>query len=294
MTRDRTTDSSETAPAVARRRRRGAAACWSGLACPLVAPDGSAPLVCWAGVVGGAGDRRVVAVLQPRALVRAPGRHRPDGRRGVRDVAPRPRVDRGAGCWLMFLCCPVPGPRARRVGGRQPPPLRRTRRAALVATILLACGALDARPDRWHQRRRRCAIPLAVDADSRGTPSRPGWPASLRQPPGSRPASRRFRRRRQPAKIPDKPARRSGRRTSPRRRGLFRQRRRSRVAGLSRTRPRRHRSRRADRDRLGEVAAGRAVAPADRTGLVVLRRRTATSSTRRSSAVTTRSSPATT
>ena len=36
---------------------------------------------------------------------------------------------------------------------------------------------------------------------------------------------------------------------------------------------RRHRSRRADRDRLVQVAAGRAVAPADRTGLVVLRRR---------------------
>ena len=46
---------------------------------------------------------------------------------------------------------------------------------------------------------------------------------------------------------------------------------RRRLARLSRTRSRRHRSRRTDRDRLVSVAAGRAVAPADRTGLVVVR-----------------------
>jgi len=43
------------------------------------------------------------------------------------------------------------------------------------------------------------------------------------------------------------------------------------LARLSRTWARRCRSRRAYRDRLGGIAAGRAVAPADRTGLVVLR-----------------------
>ena len=46
----------------------------------------------------------------------------------------------------------------------------------------------------------------------------------------------------------------------------------ARLAGLSRTRARRHHSRRADRNRLVDVAAGRALAPADRTWLVVLRR----------------------
>ena len=48
---------------------------------------------------------------------------------------------------------------------------------------------------------------------------------------------------------------------------------RSRVARLSRTQPRRHRSRRADRDRLGEVAARRAMAARGRAGMVVVRRR---------------------
>ena len=46
----------------------------------------------------------------------------------------------------------------------------------------------------------------------------------------------------------------------------------SRMAGLSRTRARQHHSRRADRNGLVEVASGRALAPADRTWLVVLRR----------------------
>ena len=44
-----------------------------------------------------------------------------------------------------------------------------------------------------------------------------------------------------------------------------------RVAGLSRARARQRRSRRADRDGLDEVAAGRDLAPADRTGMVILR-----------------------
>ena len=61
---------------------------------PLALPDAGA-----VGVIGGvacaAGGRRVVAVLQPGALVRAPGRDCPDGHRARRDVAPRPRVDRG-------------------------------------------------------------------------------------------------------------------------------------------------------------------------------------------------------
>src|SRR4029077_16293696 len=43
------------------------------------------------------------------------------------------------------------------------------------------------------------------------------------------------------------------------------------LARLSRTRSRRQRSRRTDSDRLVSVSAGRAVAPADRTGLVVVR-----------------------
>ena len=51
------------------------------------------------------GCRRVVGVLQPGALVRAPGRHRPDDRRAVRDMAPRPRVDCDG---LMGLLSPTP------------------------------------------------------------------------------------------------------------------------------------------------------------------------------------------
>ena len=47
----------------------------------------------------------------------------------------------------------------------------------------------------------------------------------------------------------------------------------SRVAWLSRTRARQASSRRADRDGLVAIAAGRDVAPANRTGLVVVRRR---------------------
>src|SRR3989304_1366772 len=49
------------------------------------------------GGLGGVGGGRLVAVLQPGALARARGRHRPDGRRDVRDVAPRPRVGCGGG-----------------------------------------------------------------------------------------------------------------------------------------------------------------------------------------------------
>ena len=45
----------------------------------------------------------------------------------------------------------------------------------------------------------------------------------------------------------------------------------SRVARLSRTRPRQRHSRRADRHRLVRIAAGRDLAPANRTGLVVVR-----------------------
>ena len=46
-----------------------------------------------------------------------------------------------------------------------------TRRVSLVVAILLACRAVYAHPHRWCQRH-RSRVPLAVDADARGTPSR--------------------------------------------------------------------------------------------------------------------------
>jgi len=74
------------------------------------------------------GDSRVVAVLQPGALVRAAGRHHADDHRVVRYVAHRPRVD----CWgcdgdvALLLGDPRPEPRLGGLGRSQPSPLQRT------------------------------------------------------------------------------------------------------------------------------------------------------------------------
>ena len=155
------------------------------------------------------------------------------------------------------------------------------RRAALVATILLGCGVWTlVRTDgttsdvigsdfhwRWtptHEER--------LLAQSGGEPTVPSPPARAEsvkadppkpETPEEPPAS----------KAADKPAARSGgsshradRTGCPGSDGRA-----CRVAGLSRIRARQHHPRRADRHQLVPVAAGRDVAPADRTGLVVLR-----------------------
>ena len=139
-------------------------------------------------------------------------------------------------------------------------------------------------------------LALAVDADPRG--AAPG----RRRPTSRSRCPRRCRRRRpsdgagagrrarQPS--PARGARAARRAAAPAPRLPASRTRRRRLARLPRARPRRRRARRADRDRLVGVAAGRAVAPADRTGLVVLRGPRRSSSTPRSSAARTRSSPA--
>ena len=109
---------------------------------PIVV-DEIMPIAMMGAVVGGAGDSRVVAVLQPRALVRAAGRRRADDRRAVRDVAPRPRVDCRAARWgfVLRLGDPHPGRRPGGVARREPlasPP--EPGALSIVAAILLACG----------------------------------------------------------------------------------------------------------------------------------------------------------
>ena len=120
-----------------------------------------------------AGDSPVVAVLQPRALVRTPGRHRADDRRAVRDLAPRPRVDyrRRDGRSLFYVwAIPTLGvalvasvAASRRLSSRIPPRVDRCGDPARVRSV-------DAHANRRrHQRHRRFGLPLAMDADSRAT-----------------------------------------------------------------------------------------------------------------------------
>ena len=184
------------------------------------------------------------------------------------------------------------------------------RRASLVATILLAClpWALLRTAGSFGAGSR---VPLALDADSGATapgPGRRGRRCRLRHASSSpraqssdtaRNARRRRNRRRsrQSPELPGKPAARAADTAERESRscGLPRTRRDppSRVAGLSRTRSRQRHSRRANQHRLVGIAAGRDVAPADRTRLVVVCGPAAIFSTPRSSAATTRSSPAT-
>ena len=139
------------------------------------------------------------------------------------------------------------------------------RRAAMVATILLACGVWtlvrtggitgDVDNDfqwRWAKTPEERLLAQAGDepAALASAPAAAGGSCGQPQP---------------------EPAPAAERRAAASATGSGSSRDRSRLARLSRTRARRHRSRRADRDRLVGVAAGRAVAPADRTGLVVLR-----------------------
>ena len=64
------------------------------------------------------GNPRMVAVLQPCTLVRAPGRYRPDGRRGARDIAHRSRIhcERDDGDDAAHLRYPGPEPRLGSLG----------------------------------------------------------------------------------------------------------------------------------------------------------------------------------
>ena len=221
------------------------------------------------------GGPRVVAVLQPGALGRARGRHRADGRRGGRDKARRSPVHcgRNDGDDVAHLLHPGPEPRPRRRGGGGPSPVQRTAARVDGRRDPARVRSVHAHPNWRHQRRGRFGSPLAVDADSRATPPRPGRQRAGAPPA---PAAAAAADARLPAKTTDQPAvptsspaaaKVSGEERRRSRRGEHGRR----LARLSRTEARRRHSRRADRNRLVPVEAGRTVAQADRTGLVVLR-----------------------
>jgi len=163
---DRQTDSSETAPPVARRRRGGAAVAgpvWHKSRRPWIQG------LC----LGGAGRthrrsgyRRVVGVPQPGGLVRALGRHRADDRHPGRGMEPQTRVD-GA-ILALRLRHPDPVPRLRRLGRGQPSPRRRTSARDDGRDRRARVRSVDARADRGHQRRPRCDVRVALDQEPRG------------------------------------------------------------------------------------------------------------------------------
>ena len=118
----------------------------------------------------------VVAVVQPRALVRAAGRDRADDRRDDPGKVGRPSVNlrRRDGLLELHRDDTDIEPGAGRVGGGEPPsragsPCRcggRRRRARMPA--------VDGGADRRHQRRRTVGFPLALDEDARGAAARSG------------------------------------------------------------------------------------------------------------------------
>ena len=164
--------------------------------------------------VRGAGDDRscrlrahcppVVAVLQPRALVRAPRRHRLDDRCGVRGKVCRPPLDcrRRDGQPGLRPCNSDPVCCARRLGGCEPP--SRTRRSGRRRGCRrrVRMSTVDPAADRWHQRRRQVGFPLALDEDSRGSASR-----AKRRRTDSEPRRLLLRRRYQRNRSPPHPTR---------------------------------------------------------------------------------------
>ena len=267
--------------------------CWSAMSSPSSCPD---TRVC--GMIGAAllrADRHpVVAALQPRTLVRAPGRDRPDDRRGVRGKVCRPPVDcrRRDGLLDLRPRDPDPERRPRRLGGGEPSSRPRSARRRGGRRRRARMPAVDADADRWHQRRREVGFPLAVDDDSRGPAPGSGRRGAQAAPAGSgaggdiqATGSKPGRRPRQGAGGSSSRRARSGRTGGTgQTRGL---------AWLSRTRSRQRDSRRADRDGLVAVAADRRRGAGRSARAGRPSPSTATLSTRRSSAAATRSSPVT-
>ena len=111
---------------------------------PIVV-DEVMPIAMMGAVVGGAADSPVVAVPQPRALVRTSGRHRADDRRAVRDVATRPRVDyrRRDGVPVLRLGDPDARRRSGGCGRSEPSPLQQNpaaRRSLRRSCSRAECG----------------------------------------------------------------------------------------------------------------------------------------------------------
>jgi hypothetical protein len=168
------TDSSEAAPAVARCSPRGAA-----IAVQVCRPHRRAQRDCryaWQPGLRG-GYHSVVAVLQPGAVVRAPGRSAPDHRGAVRDLAHPPCVAchrTGTIHVLLRAGAPDPGPRLRRVGGIHPWSLGRAPAHDDGGDHSDLSWSMGVRPDRWRHQRPQARLALALVTDSRGTALGPG------------------------------------------------------------------------------------------------------------------------
>ena len=171
----------------------------------------------------------------------------------------------------------------------QPPPRQRASARVDGRGHPARVRSVDARADRRHHRRRRSGSPLAVDADSRGAAPGPGRRRAGGPVTRSRRRGMPVERLTDPAGVePSAPAPPPAAAPAPRRPGAGSRCRRARrtACGARRPPPRAPtgpafadpardgivRGVRID-DRLVPDAAGRAVAPADRTGLVVLRGR---------------------
>ena len=166
---------------------------------PVVAPD-AGPIGMLGGVARRVADRRVVAVLQPRALVRARRRDRPDDRRGVRDQGRRPRID-GRG-WPgdddLLPADAVPRPGSRRVGGGHTSSPGRSSACVVGRGDPARVRAVCPHPNGRYQRRGRSG---SSTGGGRRLPSNCCWPRPATSPSRSR-RRRRQRRLRRPAEIP--------------------------------------------------------------------------------------------
>ena len=125
------------------------------------------------GIIGAVAVVLWWAFFSRARLVRTRGRHRADDRRPGRDMAAQARVD-GA-VLARRLRHPDPVPRVRGRGGGHPPSRRRTAARDPGRDHRPRVRSVDARPDRWHHRRPRRDVRVALDGDSRGeAPRRSG------------------------------------------------------------------------------------------------------------------------